>query len=423
MILHDLCSVRDASTKKTKALMLDAIASRGELYESLLRMIFDKDVRFFVDTGKLQTMFTSVAMIVNLKPDAELDQELLELLTMLSSEELRGDAGVLKCATFSHQLRTKAELDMFVNILENKTRLNIGATDINKHCLNFGIEQFEVMYAQRMDKVKVINPLGIYIIQPKIDGNRCIGRIEGDISLLSRKGKAQTGIEWLKEELKHISRHVILDGEVEVGGSLETTGSVRRKSEQALDAVYTIFGAYDIYQWISKQHTDKYEDCLERAKYVVEELNSPHVRLIESYYVNAKDEDDFYDTLEMYKQKFIDQGYEGAMLKTVDHLYQPSAGSKRSNDWIKLKPQESTEGVIVDILEGEGEHEGLVGKFVTKWGGFTFEVSPGKIKHDERRLIFQNKTDYIGLKLEFVYQQLNAYGKPRDTHAIKIRQD
>jgi small-conductance mechanosensitive channel len=423
MILHDLCSVRDASTKKTKALILDAIASRGQMYEDLLRMIFDKDVRFFVDTGKLQGMFSSVAMITNLKLDEDLNEELLELLTMLSSEELRGDAGVLKCATFSHQLRSKAELDMFVNILENKTRLNIGATDINKYCTNFTIEQFEVMYAQRMDKIKVINPLALYIIQPKIDGNRCIGRIEEEIRLLSRKGKEQTGIEWLKEELKRVSRHVVLDGEIEVGGSLETTGSVRRKSEQALDAVYTIFGAYDINQWISKKHVDKYEDCFERAKYVVDEIGSSHVNLIESYYVNAKDEDDFYDTIEMYKQKFIDQGYEGAVLKTVDHLYQPSAGSKRSTDWIKLKPQESTEGIIVDILEGEGEHEGLVGKFLVKWGGFTFEVSPGKIKHDERRFIFNSKTNYIGMRLEFVYQQLNAYGKPRDTHAIKIRQD
>jgi hypothetical protein len=422
MILSNLYSVREAETKKAKAQILDDIAAKGEVYRQLLLIIFDKDIRFFVDTKKMLSKTFETTKSLFPISDEDLDKELLQLLTLLSSEELRGDVGVMRCVKFANDLPSMQDVHMFTNILENKTRLNIGATDINKYCYNFRIEQFEVMYAQRIDKIKVINPLMPYFIQPKIDGNRCICIVDGDdIQLLSRTGKVQTGIQWLAQELKGLEHPVVLDGEIEVGGTLEGTGAVRRKEEQALDAVYTIFGAYDFEQWIGKQHHDPYSNCLTRATDVVRLIKSDHIRAIQSYYLKAGSDEEFHKQIDRYKQTFIDQGYEGAMLKTVEHVYQPTAGSKRSVDWIKIKPQESTEGKILEVLEGEGEHAGMVGKFKVQWFNEEFEVSPGKIDHAGRKLIFEHKENYVGSYLEFVYQQLNAYGIPRDTHAIKIR--
>ena len=161
----------------------------------------------------------------------------------------------------------------------------------------------------------------------------------------------------------------------------------------------------------------------ENTKKMLEEHPMDNVRLIPSYEIYATDEEDFYSKVMKYYQEFLDQGYEGAVLKTSDHVYQPSAGTRRSLDWIKLKPKESTEGKIVDILEGEGQHKGMVGKFIMKWLDVTFEVSPGKIPHNKRKFIMEHPEQFKGKDLEFVYQVLSKYGVPRTASAIKVRDD
>lgn len=423
MILEKIIQIRDISNKKDKAYILDEIALNKPQYQELLKIIFDKDVRFFVDTNKVKNGLSGIMPLL-VKYDIELDMELLELLKMLSSEELRGNAGITKCINFADQLMPD-EIEMFINILDNKTRLGIGSTDINKYCKNFNIKEFQVMYAQRNDKVK-IDWKQKYFIQPKIDGNRCI-EIKYPLTrgqFYSRKGKEITSLERLQTAIseKLYKNSFVMDGEIEFG-TLEETGAIRRKTDQVDEAIYTIFGAYSLDEWNNGIHTEPYSVTLEKTKELIYNLNIPNLRIIPTYIIDAKSEDEFYSTIQNYKQNFIDQGYEGAMLKTCNHVYQPSSGTKRSKDWIKFKPQETTEGKVIEIIEGEGEHLGMVGKFVVKWLDATFEVSPGKIKHTQRKYIFENPEEFLNRDLEFYYQQLNKYGIPRDTHAIKFRDD
>ena len=116
-------------------------------------------------------------------------------------------------------------------------------------------------------------------------------------------------------------------------------------------------------------------------------------------------------------------GYEGAVLKSLDHVYQPSSGSKRSKDWLKIKPQRDSEGTIVGIIEEDSLEGGRVGKFRVRWiNNEEFDVATGKLKKETCKYIWEHKEEFVGQKLEFSFQLLSAYGVPRHAFAVKVRE-
>lgn len=418
-ILNRLVWLQCQSTKALKARELDHIAAEGPEYVELLCMIFDKDIRFFADVKKVKKLIDANLPLLT-DSDKEIDRNLLQLLKVLSSEEIRGDEAHVRCAKFANKLVNDVDVEMFLSILQNKTRLGIGATDINKYCKSFKIDQFEVMFAQRMDKLKSIDETKKYVVQPKIDGNRCICIKKGnEAKFYTRTGKDITSVPHLAELIASVPTDFVLDGEIESGGSLEDTGAIRRKDETIENAVYTIFGVYPIDEWESKKHRLPYDRSYKEAKRIVEFIDNKQIRMIPSYPMYPISDEEIL----LFMQRFIDEGYEGAVVKTFDHVYQPSAGSKRSKDWIKVKPQESTEGIILDVIEGEGLHQGQAGKFKIKWLDVEFEVAPGKFDHDQRIYMLAHKKEFIGKRLEFIYQCLSQYNIPRHAYAIKIRED
>ncbi len=60
---------------------------------------------------------------------------------------------------------------------------------------------------------------------------------------------------------------------------------------------------------------------------------------------------------------FVEEGYEGAMLKSPDHMYKPG---KRSNNIIKIKPRLTADLLCVDVKEGTGKYEGMIGALLLK---------------------------------------------------------
>lgn len=428
MIFDDLLKVRNADKLSRKGELLDSIALRGEKQKELLQIIFDKDVRFFIDTDKILQGGDGIGSLL-IKGDDELEEELLSILKNLSKRDISGKEAINICIQYTDQLKSIENINMFIDILDNKTRLGIKATSIEKYCREFKIDQYEVMYALAYKKAKNIDWTQRWAAQPKIDGNRQIFEkaVNQPGVFFSRTGKITTSLEKLSNELTDIfgPGPYVIDGEVE-NGTLEETGFIRRRSEQANDAIYTIFGIYDYEQWETKKHTEKYSTTMNimdswtiRQRFV----ESKNIRMIESYEIKATSEDDFHKKIQHYMNRFIEQGYEGVVIKTLDHVYQPSAGTRRSKDWIKIKPEEDADGVIVSIDEGEGDDRGLAGVFKIRWMTNIFPVSSGKIKRDMRKYMFEHPELYIGKTLEFKYQQLSKYGVPRHAYAVKIRED
>lgn len=428
MILTSIKDVRDVQEKRDKAYLLDKISEKSDVNKNILIMMFDEDIRFYADTNKIKKILDCSMPPLIYKDEEELNYELLHLLEILASQEVRGDQAHNLCADFAEQLESQDEINIFLDILNNKLRLGMKATGVNKYCKTFKIDQYEVMFAAKWKDCKP-DWHNQWMLQPKIDGNRCINEYRGKSEFLSRTGKAFTSLKLLENEFNKIGRNsqFVLDGEIE-NGTLEETGAIRRQSEQADNAIYTIFGIYNLGEWETKKHITCYNSVYKQTKEFLDKHNFHNVRLIPSYTIQADSEEEFHSLIQKYTEEFILQGYEGSVLKSVDHVYQPSAGTKRSKDWIKIKPIEKsidhcvldTDGLILDIIESDSLERGLIGKFVVKWATETFECAPGNFTHDQQKEILKNKDKYIDNKLEFRFQCFSKYGIPRHAFASKI---
>ena len=97
LVLPTLADVRNCSKKADKAYLLDEAAKKGNA--ELLNIIFDDDVRFFVVTKKLQIPDTFPLII-----EDNLDEQLLGLLNLLASGEVRGNEGIILAQNFLDKL-------------------------------------------------------------------------------------------------------------------------------------------------------------------------------------------------------------------------------------------------------------------------------------------------------------------------------
>lgn len=135
--------------------------------------------------------------------------------------------------------------------------------------------------------------------------------------------------------------------------------------------------------------------------------------------------------LEFYNE-LLAQGYEGMITCQPDGFYKYGKCTLTTQDQLKWKPEEDTEGLIVDVIEGttneneaftnevgetkrskHREHlvpNGRVGAFLVEVDGNKFKIGPGKFSHDELTAIWQEhltKNNVIGRHLKF---RALAYG-------------
>ncbi len=98
---------------------------------------------------------------------------------------------------------------------------------------------------------------------------------------------------------------------------------------------------------------------------------------------------------------WVKLGYEGAMLKSPKHKYQPG---KRTNDIIKIKPRKTADLVCIGTHEGEGKYENLIGSLVLQDSqGRTVKAGSGL--SDEQRHI--EPKWFIGRVIEIEYERID----------------
>ena len=198
----------------------------------------------------------------------------------------------------------------------------------------------------------------VCLMQPKLDGYRCVASIGG---LHSRQGKP-----WF---LPHISEalkpwfdedpDLILDGELyghEYHRDFNTLGSLIKKGENRDDrerAMVNRFVQYHIYDLPShpggfKERIGTLHTLYGYGKGVDDPLYDGPIRMVETRAISTQGSID-----ELYAG-FMEQGYEGAMVR-IDLPYECG---KRSKSLLKLKDFQDAEFELVDVQEGEGNWAG-----------------------------------------------------------------
>jgi ATP-dependent DNA ligase len=137
------------------------------------------------------------------------------------------------------------------------------------------------------------------------------------------------------------------------------------------------------------------------------------MHLIETENTLAHNEDDIYRL----QQQFVEEGYEGAMVRNLDGAY---ALAKRSPNLQKVKSFLDAEYRIVGYEQAEGGDIGtVIWKCVTP-AGQEFMTRPTGTR-EQRRAWFEAGQQYIGKMLTVKYQELTDDGIPRFPVGIAVR--
>ena len=270
---------------------------------------------------------------------------------------------------------------------------------------------FEVTLAhKRSDKLDITK--GAFI-QPKLDGVRCYTRmVDGEIKMFSRNHKEFKNVKHLTTELNDFFRvypNVILDGElynhkfkdnfneiISIVRTSKPTQADRFKSASYLE--YHLYDTYDYENWY-----DKYTTRLEKLRMYQFDCMWRKIKIVDTYDIYHTDD------ITHHEKKFLDLGYEGAMLRANIEYEQ-----KRSHGLQKVKRFHDTEFTITGFVEGKGKFSGGLGKFLGVDGnGRSIEVPWQKCTIAKRKEVWKHKDTYLGKVGTFEYFELTPDGAYR----------
>lgn len=253
------------------------------------------------------------------------------------------------------------------------------------------------------------------MVQPKLDGHRCIAVIKnGNVSLWTRTRKRITSVPHIEDQLTYVAarvnhlRNAVLDGELynhKFKKDFEAITSATRKKEATEESAQIQYHVYDL---VSRQgFEDRYSGLSDIVIH-----GGDRVHLVDSVQVDSESQ------INGAFNRFLEEGYEGAMVRILGILYE----NKRSSQLLKVKIFEDDEFEIIGVEEGRGKLQGHAGAFVLQDGKEFFRA---KMSGNTKKLkeYWQEKDKYIGQMLTVQFQGRTGDGIPRFPVGIRIRED
>lgn len=254
------------------------------------------------------------------------------------------------------------------------------------------------------------------LIQPKFDGIRCIA-IEG--VAYSRKMKPIPN-QFIQKFFSENKLHG-LDGELMVHGDFNKVQTAVMSEDGEPNFYYAVYDYWDSDQ--------PYKDRASLYVNRVLEIRQPErVKNTQSITVNDP------KSVEIELQLFIDNGFEGAMLRKLDGKYKQGRSTFKEGYLLKLKRFSDDEAMVIGFEEKmsntnvkevdergytkrSSKKDGLVpantlGSLQVDWNGVVFNIGSG-FNDEQRQDIWDNKEKYLGKLVTFKYQELSSYGVPR----------
>ena len=253
----------------------------------------------------------------------------------------------------------------------------------------------------------------LFIVQPKLDGDRCraIFAEDGDVLLLSSEGNIFSSVPHIEEELKSLKLSGIeLDGELYRHGLAhqDIHGIVSRTVNLHAEHEVIEFHVFDIVNSLP-QH----ERTTLLGKLIPDNLK--YIKKVESLIGNSIQD------VTRYLDLCIKLGYEGIVLRHAYNLYM----RKRSTQLMKFKPTKSDWYRIVSFNEEisiHGEPKDTLGALVLSSDtGDLFQVGSGSfLTAENRRTLWENREKLIGQIAHIKYQHLTKRSVPRFPVLINI---
>ncbi len=257
-------------------------------------------------------------------------------------------------------------------------------------------------------------------IEPKRDGYRLIYH-KGQF--LSRTGKPFHNLDHIAAELSQLPGWTF-DGEL-YGKNWEEAANARRSKNGVNNELnYAVFDIMSDDDWCGQMCAEPLE---QRRLRLLAMING---RLIPMKYVHVMShfEATRYESFVIAHKSHLQYGCDGTVLKLRDSLYE----FKRTKTWLKVKPVETFDCLVVGMKEGIGKYKGMLGalqlvdadaaelleqsEWVTTWcSGMT----------DEQRRSWwgQDGKGIIGKIIEVSARGVHKSGRLIEPRFVRIRED
>lgn len=246
-----------------------------------------------------------------------------------------------------------------------------------------------------------------YLIQPKLNGERCRALLLDEPIMLSSEENLITSCPHILEELRTIVQRfpelkgLELDGEnYSHGTALQDIHSIVSRKTGGLHDDYEEISFYVFDLVLSLQQHIRL-DAVSRIFNLPFEFH--HLKRVPYWYVETLDD------INHYLESFMQQGYEGIIIRDRDAPYV----RKRSTQMMKFKPRKSDVYQIVDLQEEvsiHGENKGTLGAFVLRGtDGTIFKVGTG-FNAEQRKEYYNN--EFLGKWAKILYQTKSKDGVP-----------
>ena len=261
------------------------------------------------------------------------------------------------------------------------------------------------------------------IVQPKLDGVRCLATKDG---LFTRGRKPIEACQHVHEALKpFFEAHpdAYLDGELythEFKDDFEKIIKAVKKAAKSAteeDLEFQKKVEYHVYDCPRIGDLTEEDPFIDRMEFAVNELlhctiANKSIRPV--YTAEAYTEEMLYEE----HSHFLQEGYEGTMVRNLQMTYKGS----RSSELLKMKEFMDDEFTILGVNEGKGGLEGHAATFTMAMpNGAEFKAKL-KGSFDRLKWIWGNPDEVIGKSCTVVYQGItNKEGVPRFPVAKDVR--
>lgn len=251
--------------------------------------------------------------------------------------------------------------------------------------------------------------------QPKLDGLRCVVTRQG---VYSRQWKPFATLQHIRDALQPMfdkyPELLAFDGEMyshKLKDKFEEIVSIVKQPKASAADIEKCKKSiqYHVYDIVTKGNI-AFKQRRADYNHLVTEANSPYIVAVDTLCADNQEE------LDLAFQEYMDEGYEGQMIRTWNSLYQ----HKRTKDLLKRKDFHENEYEIVGYKEGKGSREGCIILRLAMSDGKEFDSVPvGGIEYQKR--LWNRRLDILGMQATVKYQNLSSDGIPRFNNTIKIR--
>lgn len=392
--------------------------------KEILRFIYNPYVRTGISKAKL-----AKAMKMNID-NGSVRVLWSEAISYFSQCQTGSDADLVFAARF---IATNQETEELAKaIVTQNLKIGVTATSLNKVYGADFIPKIGCMLGTLYGDVGPEKTKWPCIVTEKLDGiRRILVKEKGVCRCYSRSGHEDTGLIEIVEDAKYLPNNTVYDGELLAAGTFKDCIAQRQATNSIANSKGVKTGlTFNVFDMIP---LDEFHAGISNDKALVRKITLGATLMDES--IQHLEPDKWHMLIQAFGihtelkairpvpilglvkcmadvepivNEIWARGGEGVMLNSTVGKYE----IKRSKELLKVKHTEEHVLEVVDILEGTGKFEGMMGALVVDYNGNKLGVGSG-FNDAQRKDIWDNPEKYLGRSIEIdtFGESTNALGE------------